>query len=278
MSTKNFAAGGELTLCGACFKGTGPKTATPTLFCSRCRIAAYCGRECQLKHWKEHKLRCKQHVTLDTERQETALSAPMQTRLHDALQHFAASIVYEALFLGARPALALGRPESKTMTHFLELVFAFEPKPDTSNIREQFKLDSATVISFADNLRMHPSAPMQQFVPDGVHRKALRPGLNSVASIMIRGVHVASGSVTSSFIDEASFPEDRYPTELSKTAINTAWKETLAWSLSRPKAPVATQFAVEDVIASETCEGGPEAVLKRLKSLGRFEIARRCRR
>lgn len=115
-----------------------------------------------------------------------------------SLKLFASSIIYEALFLGARPALALGRPDSKTSTHFLELFFAYEPKPDSSNIRLQFKLDSAKITSFAENLKIHPNPAMQEFVPDGVHRKALRPGLTSVASVMIRGVHLPSNSVTSS--------------------------------------------------------------------------------
>ncbi|KAJ7494778.1 hypothetical protein B0H11DRAFT_2003389 [Mycena galericulata] len=47
--------------CGACFK-TPPEGGPPFAKCSQCATTHYCSRQCQTKHWKEHKPVCKQRV------------------------------------------------------------------------------------------------------------------------------------------------------------------------------------------------------------------------
>jgi len=43
--------------CNACMKEL-----DNVLTCSRCKNATYCSKECQIKHWKEHKPRCKHYL------------------------------------------------------------------------------------------------------------------------------------------------------------------------------------------------------------------------
>ncbi len=38
-----------------------------TMYCSRCRCATYCSRECQVAHWGEHKTVCDKDITLIAE-------------------------------------------------------------------------------------------------------------------------------------------------------------------------------------------------------------------
>ena len=41
--------------CGSC------NNPNSKLKCSKCKLIYYCNRECQVKHWKEHKLICKKN-------------------------------------------------------------------------------------------------------------------------------------------------------------------------------------------------------------------------
>ncbi|NBU20135.1 zinc finger MYND domain-containing protein [bacterium] len=45
----------ELSVCPICFK-----TSVKLFNCARCKKTFYCGRDCQLKHWPEHKKNCTQ--------------------------------------------------------------------------------------------------------------------------------------------------------------------------------------------------------------------------
>ena len=45
----------ELSVCPICFK-----TSAQLFNCARCKKTFYCGRDCQLKHWPEHKKNCTQ--------------------------------------------------------------------------------------------------------------------------------------------------------------------------------------------------------------------------
>ena len=45
--------------------------------CSRCHSERYCGRECQVKHWPEHKRRCQQRVE-ELERKAKELAPKIQ--------------------------------------------------------------------------------------------------------------------------------------------------------------------------------------------------------
>ncbi len=47
----------EKYLCGSC--GAPPAIGTELMRCGRCRSVAYCGKECQRAHWKQHKGACK---------------------------------------------------------------------------------------------------------------------------------------------------------------------------------------------------------------------------
>lgn len=46
--------GGKRYKCSACDL----ISPTPLFGCTRCRIVAYCNRECQKKHWPDHKVQC----------------------------------------------------------------------------------------------------------------------------------------------------------------------------------------------------------------------------
>jgi hypothetical protein len=61
-------------LCGSC------QTSSTNAHCGRCKIVRYCSKECQRKHWKEHKLTCKPYAT----ETPSALNTP---RLQAATPH-----------------------------------------------------------------------------------------------------------------------------------------------------------------------------------------------
>ena len=43
--------------------------------CSKCKTASYCGRECQMQHWRTHKIICKPEVTIDETPKDIALDS-----------------------------------------------------------------------------------------------------------------------------------------------------------------------------------------------------------
>ncbi|KAL8291422.1 hypothetical protein RQP46_002400 [Phenoliferia psychrophenolica] len=45
--------------------------------CSRCRLIAYCGPECQRLNWAEDKLSCKRHAVWSSRAEETSLAKPL---------------------------------------------------------------------------------------------------------------------------------------------------------------------------------------------------------
>ena len=47
---------GKLRTCQNCGKMEGKKGQLRA--CSKCKKARYCGRDCQVAHWKEHKKEC----------------------------------------------------------------------------------------------------------------------------------------------------------------------------------------------------------------------------
>ena len=57
--------------------------------CSRCKVAAYCGRECQVAHYKEHKVACKEAATA-LEGRGTLIPGAVGTRM---IPHPSAEIV-----------------------------------------------------------------------------------------------------------------------------------------------------------------------------------------
>jgi len=55
----NTRFSGNLATCNACGQVEGKKGQWKR--CSRCEVAKYCGRECQMQDWKKHKKQCKDH-------------------------------------------------------------------------------------------------------------------------------------------------------------------------------------------------------------------------
>ena len=71
--------------CNDCFdESNGGKL----LVCSRCKVVRYCGRDCQVQHWKEHKKEC---VVLSSISGGVTLGSPSEFEIGDGLSMFTQS-------------------------------------------------------------------------------------------------------------------------------------------------------------------------------------------
>mmetsp|Transcript_13369 Transcript_13369/g.20635 ORF Transcript_13369/g.20635 Transcript_13369/m.20635 type:complete len:560 (+) Transcript_13369:125-1804(+) len=72
--------------CNDCFdESKGEKL----LVCSRCKVVRYCGRDCQVQHWKEHKKEC---VKLSSQSDGVTLGPPSEFSLGDGMSSLVHSL------------------------------------------------------------------------------------------------------------------------------------------------------------------------------------------
>jgi len=74
----------EGSTCANCNK-TDDSNGEKLLVCSRCKVVRYCGRDCQVQHWKEHKKECKSMSSLSA---SVTLGPPGEFSLPDGMSSF----------------------------------------------------------------------------------------------------------------------------------------------------------------------------------------------
>jgi hypothetical protein len=83
--------GGGKHICLCCLKDV-----STTLRCSRCRIALYCGKACQLKHWPMHKNICQDSNTEDSD-EKLSMKALNSSKQGNLIVHIITTITTNIL-------------------------------------------------------------------------------------------------------------------------------------------------------------------------------------
>eukprot|EP00984_Skeletonema_dohrnii_P001845 scaffold613_cov140-Skeletonema_dohrnii-CCMP3373.AAC.2 len=126
--------------------------------CSRCMAASYCSRDCQVKHWKQHKIRCKK---FSDEQKQAYGKIPGRVRRFDA---YYAPIVSKILAI-QMALLKLENENANPTTHFVMLPMSELPQ-DAS--RPRLKIAKAEAMPMSDlpaQYRQHIEFGLSQYPP-----------------------------------------------------------------------------------------------------------------
>ncbi|KAL8293082.1 hypothetical protein RQP46_000776 [Phenoliferia psychrophenolica] len=109
-----------------------------------------CSQECQKLHWKLHKPICRARAKQQSDDEARTLADPAYVTLTSELDAYAIQLENE-LEVAARTAFSIGKPDCRTQTHIMKLMFSWDTSTSSAP-REHFHLEHVEVIPVDANV------------------------------------------------------------------------------------------------------------------------------